>query len=162
MEKYNISGLTDKTINGFRSDLASNSPQSTLLSSGRVLTLAETSIGLDVATVIKGYFKPPKTGRLKFYVKADSKLTMFLSTTYGTTSTLDYGSPFLQIVDGSPITVSPTLTVNSTDHLFYFEIYHISNSTSGFFSISAEVSNSIMSKKVFMDGHITDSSSDSF
>jgi len=144
IKKYDISALTTKTVAGIRADLALTTPVSTESSSGTTLSLREENLGSNVATVIKGYFKPPTTGSLKFSARSDSQLVLYVSSVYGT-ATVDYTTANLQVAGGSSSAASSAsaITVANVEHHYYFELYHISSTAGGYFSVAAEISGGV-------------------
>lgn len=121
--QFNISACTDKTISGVIADLNSGSPATTNIGYRTVLDLEEYGVPKDVSNNIIGYFKPPKTGVMKFHAKSDSKLKLYINSTYGTSLTVDYTlAPALEIANGktNPTASSAGITVSSVDHYYYF------------------------------------------
>lgn len=140
--RYNISTLVDKTTAGLRAAITGSTAVS--INSGTTLMLEDWQDVPNIATVVKGYLKVPKTGTFKLMARANSKLSLYVNTNYGT-GTVTYTTPTLEIDS----TVNPTasmatsLNITNVEHYFYFELYHIPGDMSGFFTVQAEMSSDV-------------------
>lgn len=142
--RYDISSLSTKTVAGLRADLA-GSPTSTVITTGVTTNILETDIPANIATVIKGYFKAPRTGDLKITASTNGKMALYINSAYGT-ATVTYATAFVEVTDGSanPNATSSTINIQNVDFYYYFELYHLSGTTNGgYVTLSADISGTL-------------------
>lgn len=154
-KRYDVSGLSSKTLPNFRANIATSNV--TLLESGWRGDLMSPDIyGTNYVQVYSGYFVAPSAGDYKFRALADDAVELFVSSVKGSAE-VDYTAPLISaqyysqsyssrnyyVANYSGLTSAPvTLAAGEAR---YIELYHFNGAGGGNVMVSVEVPNTVTS-----------------